>query len=82
MVLLLESHKNMIGYIEIIFVAPLDLQKAVNYLVPVPAEMYSRINANALLKNIKKNLGKCILNSQVKLTALPYLSSLERAEAF
>lgn len=40
--------------------------KAVNYLVPIPAETYSRINANVPIKTSRKNLGKCILSSQVK----------------
>ena len=40
--------------------------KAVSYLVPIAAEIFSRINANVLIKNIRKNLAKCMLDSQVK----------------
>ena len=53
--------------------------KAVNYLVPIPAETYSRINANVLNQSIKKNLGKCILNSRLKLIGLVLLVLLRKS---
>lgn len=40
--------------------------KAVNYLVPIAAEIYSRINANGLIRTLKEDPGKCILNFLLK----------------